>query len=60
MSTVYNPESDIIADIERMELEARDLRRKVERAINPEDRRVLNRLLAELKMQIEVLRERLP
>ncbi len=60
MSMVYNPESDIIADIERMELEARDLRRKVERAINPEDRRVLNRLLAELKMQIEVLRERLP
>jgi len=60
MSTVYNPESETIAQIERLELEGRDLRRKVERAVNPEDRRVLNRLMLEVKLQIQFLRERLP
>ena len=29
-------------------------------AVNPEDRRTLNRLLLELKNQIDFLRERLP
>jgi len=32
MSAVYNPESDLIAEIERLELESRDIRRRVELA----------------------------
>ena len=60
MSAVYNPESDIIAEIERLELEARDIRRRVEHAHTAEDKRVLNRQLAEIKAQIEHLRTRLP
>lgn len=60
MSQVYNPEADIMADIERLELEARNIRRSVEHARNAEDKRVLNRQLSELKEQIEHLRSRLP
>ena len=60
MSQVYNPEADIIAEIERLELEARLIRRRVEHARTPEDKRVLNRQLHELKEQIEHLRSRLP
>ncbi len=60
MSAVYNPESDIIAEIERLELDARDTRRRVEHAHNGEDKRVLNRQLEEIKSQIEHLRSRLP
>ena len=60
MSQVYNPESDVIAQIERLELEARNIRRRIEHVKNAEDRRVLNRQLGELKDQIEFLRKRLP
>jgi len=60
MSAVYNPESDVIAQIEKLELEARQMRRTIEHANHPEDRRVLNRQLQELKDQIEFLRQRVP
>jgi len=60
MSTVYNPESDIIAEIERLELESRDIRKRIEHAHSNEDKRVLNKQLEELKQQIEVLRSKLP
>ena len=60
MSAIYNPESEIIAEIERLELEAREIRRRVEHAHSAEDKRVLNKQLEELKTQIEVLRSRLP
>lgn len=60
MSQVYNPEADIIAEIERLELEARAIRRRVEHVRNQEDKRVLNRQLHELKDQIDFLRSRLP
>jgi hypothetical protein len=60
MSTVYNPESDTIAEIERLEMESRDIRRRIEHARGNEDKRVLNRQLEELKRQIEFLRARLP
>jgi len=60
MSAVYNPESDIIAEIERLELEARDIRRRVEHAHNEEDKRVLNKQLEEIKQEIELLRVKLP
>jgi len=60
MSSVYNPESDVMAEIERLELEARDVRRRVEHVRNEEDKRVLNRQLHELEEQIDFLRKRLP
>jgi hypothetical protein len=60
MSSVYNPESDVMAEIERLELEARDVRRRVEHARNQEDKRVLNRQLRELEEQVEFLKKRLP
>jgi hypothetical protein len=60
MSSVYNPESDIIAQIERLELEARDLRRRLEHTSGKEDRQVLDRQLQELKTEIDLLRSRLP
>ena len=60
MSQVYNPETEVMAEIERLELEARNIRRSIEHAHNAEDKRVLNRQLAELKEQIEHLRSRLP
>ncbi|MDB5290361.1 MAG: hypothetical protein JWL69_1602 [Phycisphaerales bacterium] len=60
MSQVYNPEAEVIARIERLELDARDVRRRVERVTNPEDRRVLNRQLEEIKQEIIRLRWRLP
>jgi hypothetical protein len=60
MSAVYNPESEMIARIEQLELEARQMRRTIEHVRGPEDRRVLNRQLQELKDQIEFLRQRVP
>lgn len=60
MSTVYNPESEIIAQIERLELEAREVRKRIEQATHKEDRRVLNQQLKELEEQVDLLRARLP
>jgi predicted nucleic acid-binding Zn-ribbon protein len=56
MSTVYNPEADVIAQIERLELEIRDVRRRVEHAHSESDKRVLNKQIDELKDEIEFLR----
>ena len=60
MSSVYNPEADVMAEIERLEIESRDVRRRVEHARNEADKRVLNRQLEELKEQIDLLRAKLP
>ena len=60
MSQVSNPESDTVAEIERLELEARDIRRRVEHAHHEEDKRVLNKQLEEIKQEIELLRAKLP
>ena len=60
MSSVYNPEADIMAEIERLEIESRDVRRRVEHARNEADKRVLNKQLEELKQQIEFLQAKLP
>lgn len=60
MSTVYNPESDIIAEIERLELDSREIRRRIEHVRKNEDKRVMNKQLAELQDQISFLRQRLP
>jgi hypothetical protein len=60
MSNVYNPETEVMAEIEWLELEARVVRRQVGQARSREDRRVLTRQLKELEEQVEVLRRRLP
>jgi hypothetical protein len=60
MSQVYNPEADVIAEIERLELEARAIRRRVEHVRNSDDQRVLNRQLQEIEEQVEYLKSRLP
>jgi hypothetical protein len=60
MSKVYNPEADVVAEIERLELEARRIRERIERVTSDTDRRVLNKQLQELAEEIEVLRSRLP
>ena len=60
MSTVYNPESEIMAQIERLELEAREIRRKIEYVRNDNDRRVLNRQLKEISEEVTLLQAKLP
>jgi urease accessory protein UreE len=60
MSQVYNPEAEVISEIEKLELEARDFRRKIEHVHSAEDRRVMNRLLNELRDRITFLRRQLP
>lgn len=60
MSTIYNPESETIAEIERLELDARSLRRRIEHVRTIPDRRSMNKLLAEIKDRIEYLRRMVP
>jgi len=60
MGAVYNPQADTIAEIERLELEARDTRRRLEHARSDEDKRVLAEQLKEIEQQVENLRHRLP
>jgi hypothetical protein len=60
MSAVYNPEADLIAEIETFELEARMILGKVEHCRDERDKRVLNRLLQELKEKIDFLRRHVP
>lgn len=59
MSTVYNPEAETIARIESLELEVRDLRKKLEHAHRPTDKKVLNKQISELKDEIQFLTNRL-
>lgn len=60
MSAVYNPEADVIAEIEGLDLDAKDLRRRIQKANNEEDRRVLQRQLKELQEEFTRLQSRLP
>jgi hypothetical protein len=60
MSQVYNPEAEVIAEIEKLELDAREFRRKIEHVRNVEDRRVMNRLLGELRDRISFLKRKIP
>ena len=56
---MFNLEADIIARIESLELEARDLRRRIERAPTVDDRNVLNQQLGEIGMEVARLKERI-
>jgi predicted nucleic acid-binding Zn-ribbon protein len=60
MSAVYNPEADTMAEIERLEMEVRNVRRRIEHTVNDEDTRVLRRQLNDLKEEITLLQARLP
>jgi urease accessory protein UreE len=60
MSTVYNPEADRIAEIERLEIDARAMRKRIERAKTDDDKRVLQKLLKETEDRIVAIRARLP
>ena len=60
MSYAHATEPDLIAEIERLELEARNIRRRVEHAQNEQDKKVLNRQLREIEEQVDHLRARLP
>jgi hypothetical protein len=53
-------EAEVIARIERLELDARDARRRIDYARNAEDRRVLNRQLEDIKQEVARLQSRLP
>lgn len=58
--SINNPEADVIAQIERLELEDRELRQHMEQARTPIDRDVIQRQIDEIRQQIEALRKRLP
>jgi hypothetical protein len=60
MSAVYNPEADTMAQIERLEMEAKNVNRRIQNTRNEEDQRVLRRQLADLKDEIGRLQARLP
>ena len=59
MSTVYNPEAETIARVEALELEVRDVRRKIEHAHSEADKRVLNKQISELRDEIQFLTNKL-
>ena len=59
MSAVCNPEMEAITRIEALELEVRNLRRRVEHAHSQSDKRVLNKQITELKDEIQYLSHRL-
>lgn len=56
---MFNPEADIIARIESLELEIRQIRKRIEHAAHAADRDVLNRQIGELTVEIDRLKERL-
>jgi DNA polymerase I-like protein with 3'-5' exonuclease and polymerase domains len=60
MSQVYNPESDLMEQIERLELEFRNVLRRIEHARANVDKRVLNRQLQEIGDEITHLQQQLP
>lgn len=60
MSQVYNPESDLMEQIERLELEMRNVLRRIEHARAIVDKRVLNRQLREIGDEITHLQHQLP
>lgn len=52
-------ESEVIAAIERLEIQIRDTRRRIEHARTEADKRVLNQQIGDAQTQIDQLRARL-
>jgi hypothetical protein len=59
MNQTCETETDTVMEIERLELQARDLRRRTDTAKTDPDRRVLGRQLKEVEQRIDNLRARL-
>lgn len=59
MSAVYNPEAEMVAELERLEMEAKLVARRLEMARNEEDQRVLRRQLKEVKDDFSRLQARM-
>ncbi len=59
MSAVYNPQADVMAEIERLEVEARDFRKRIEHATADADKVVLRQQMAEIEQSIQRLQARL-
>jgi hypothetical protein len=57
--TTFISEVETIAQLERLEMDARDLRRRIEHARTEADKRVLNRQLQDIDDDIKRLRWRL-
>jgi hypothetical protein len=59
MTDALSNESEIITAIERLEMQIRDTRRRIEHARTPADKRVLNKQIGDAMAQVEQLRARL-
>ena len=59
MDQSLETETEIIAEIERLEMQARDVRNRLEHAKSDADRRVLQEQLDEVEEQVNRLRSRL-
>ncbi len=57
--TEVRMEAAVIAEIERLKFEIRDVRRRIEHARNEADKRALNRQIGESMRKIENLQARL-
>ena len=59
MSAVYNPQADVMAEIERLEVEAREYRKRLEHATAEADQVVLRQQMEEITQAIQRLQARL-
>ncbi len=59
MSEEYNPQASLIEEIERLEVDLKELLRKRDEAGDPETRRVLQEQIDERKTQLKNLQSRL-
>lgn len=59
MSAVYNPQADLMAEIERLEVESREYRKRMEQALRDADKLVLRQQLDEIKQSIVRLQAQL-
>ena len=58
--SVNNPEADIIAQIEKLEIEGRELKQRLAQLQKAPDRQVVQLQIYEIRQQIDALRKRLP
>ena len=59
MSEEYNPQAQVIENIERLEVELKELLRKRDRMANPEERKVLDAEVQEMEGELRRLRKKL-
>ncbi len=55
--TVHNPHPEVIAEIERLNLEAEQLCRSIEETEEQEERKTLDRQLRRIQQQLQSLKE---